>query len=92
MIVVVSICSSLSTVILWSHTTAFSFVTSSCSFITAAGDLWIMSEDGKVTKKFFHLSTLNEITVHQSINPDKLTPIYQTVAKILLLKSLIINM
>ncbi|KAH7637195.1 hypothetical protein HUG17_7401 [Dermatophagoides farinae] len=27
--------------------------------------------------------SLNEITVHQSINPDKLTPIYQTVAKIL---------
>ncbi|KAH9518154.1 hypothetical protein DERF_008751 [Dermatophagoides farinae] len=53
---------------------------------------WIMSEDGKVTKKFFHLSTLNEITVHQSINPDKLTPIYQTVAKILWLKSLMINM
>ncbi|KAH9506046.1 hypothetical protein DERF_010793 [Dermatophagoides farinae] len=36
-------------------------------------------------------STLNEITVHQSINPDKLTPIYQTVVKILWLKSLIIN-
>ncbi|KAH9516686.1 hypothetical protein DERF_007411 [Dermatophagoides farinae] len=90
---------------------------------------WIMSEDGKVTKKIlpsvydrkiilidlhfvftqflsghgkfnvylhkigyrYKSSTLNEITVHQSINPDKLTPIYQTVVKILWLKSLIIN-
>ena len=30
-------------------------------------------------QKEINSSTLNEITVHQSINPDQLTPIYQTV-------------